>query len=92
MCGIGTVIQLFGESHCLHHKHWNRPWWWRQRQSSKRWITTRFSHGKLPDKTSMHSVALKASDGMLSYESAVYRCALFLVWISIFAVSWLRKV
>jgi hypothetical protein len=33
-CDNGAIVQRFGDCLCFH-----QPWWWRQRQSPKRWIT-----------------------------------------------------
>jgi hypothetical protein len=35
-------------------------WWWRQRQSKKRWMTTPFSHGWSPGKTSQETASLQS--------------------------------
>jgi hypothetical protein len=37
------------------------PWWWRWRQSPKRWILSLYSHRWLRERTSLHTVTVKAS-------------------------------
>jgi hypothetical protein len=55
------VIQRFGRLSLPASSSWS-SWWRRQRLSPKRWITTSFSHGWPPENTSLHSVAVKASN------------------------------
>jgi hypothetical protein len=37
------------------------PWWWRQRQSPKRWVVSPYLHGWSLSKTAWRSVTVKAS-------------------------------
>jgi hypothetical protein len=53
-CKNGVVIQRFGDCICLHHQGWC--------QCPACWITSTFSHGWSPYKTSLHWVAVKASN------------------------------